>query len=59
MKAYCIAHFGSVDGVVLRSRDDPRPGTPISARSSSATADAARPLGAQFVHSAIIEGEPE
>ena len=27
MKAYCIAHFGSVDGVVLRSRDDPRPGT--------------------------------
>jgi NADPH:quinone reductase-like Zn-dependent oxidoreductase len=25
MKAYCIAHFGSVDGVVLWSRDDPRP----------------------------------
>jgi NADPH:quinone reductase-like Zn-dependent oxidoreductase len=27
MKAYCIAHFGSVDGVVLRSQGDPRPGT--------------------------------
>jgi len=26
MKAYCIDHFGSVDGVVLRSRDEPRPG---------------------------------
>jgi hypothetical protein len=26
MKAYCIDHFGSVDGVLLRSRDDPRPG---------------------------------
>jgi len=26
MKAYCIDHFGSVEGVVLRSRDDPRPG---------------------------------
>lgn len=25
MKAYCIAHFGSVDGVVLQSRADPRP----------------------------------
>ncbi len=27
MKAYRIDHFGSVDGVVLGSRDDPRPGT--------------------------------
>jgi NADPH:quinone reductase-like Zn-dependent oxidoreductase len=27
MKAYCIDHFGRVDGVVLHSRNDPRPGT--------------------------------
>src|SRR3981081_4153114 len=27
MKAYRIESFGSVDGVVLGSRDDPRPGT--------------------------------
>jgi alcohol dehydrogenase len=27
MKAYRIDRFGSVDGVVLGSRDDPRPGT--------------------------------
>src|SRR3989440_10177547 len=27
MRAYRIDSFGSVDGVVLRSRDDPRPGT--------------------------------
>jgi NADPH:quinone reductase-like Zn-dependent oxidoreductase len=27
MKAYRIDHFGSADGVVLGSRDDPRPGT--------------------------------
>ena len=26
MKAYCIDHFGSVDGVVLQSRADPQPG---------------------------------
>ena len=26
MKAYRIDRFGSVDGVVLGSRDDPRPG---------------------------------
>src|SRR5260370_9600815 len=27
MRAYHIETFGSVDGVVLASRDDPRPGT--------------------------------
>jgi len=27
MRAYRIDHFGSVDGVVLGSRGDPRPGT--------------------------------
>jgi NADPH:quinone reductase-like Zn-dependent oxidoreductase len=27
MRAYSIESFGSVDGVVLGSRDDPRPGT--------------------------------
>jgi hypothetical protein len=26
MEAYRIARFGSVDGIVLRSSDDPRPG---------------------------------
>ena len=26
MKAYCIDHFGSVDGVLLQSRADPQPG---------------------------------
>ena len=26
MKAYCIDHFGNVDGVVLQSRADPQPG---------------------------------
>jgi hypothetical protein len=26
MKAYRIEHFGSVDGTVLRSYDDPTPG---------------------------------
>ena len=27
MRAYRIGSFGSVDGVVLSSRDDPQPGT--------------------------------
>jgi NADPH:quinone reductase-like Zn-dependent oxidoreductase len=26
MEAYRIDHFGSVDGIVLRSSQDPRPG---------------------------------
>ena len=26
MKAYCIDHFGSVEGVLLQSRADPQPG---------------------------------
>lgn len=26
MEAYCIDRFGSVDGIVLRSSEDPRPG---------------------------------
>jgi NADPH:quinone reductase-like Zn-dependent oxidoreductase len=27
MRAYCIESFGSVDGIVLTSRDDPQPGS--------------------------------